>query len=87
MSDDALVACAECARAIAIGWWGGISRHRRADDTAPLCRLCQQGEATLTAEKFMNFTGDLVFEYRARGIGGTWHDDALRGLGLRGDSA
>lgn len=75
------VACHECARAVALGWWGSISRHIGPAD-APVCLLCGEGEAVLTAEEWFAETADLIVERTRDGQRRTWRDDALKGLGL-----
>ncbi|AWI32738.1 hypothetical protein [Streptomyces tirandamycinicus] len=75
-----LVACSECARAVALGWWGSISRHLGAPD-APVCVLCSEGEATLSAEEWFSLTAQLVVQRTRDGQRRTWRDDALVGIG------
>jgi hypothetical protein len=42
---DAIV-CAECVRALALKWWGGIARHSE----ELTCLLCGQGTAVLCGD-------------------------------------
>ncbi len=77
---EGLVACAECARAIALGWWGSISRHA-APSGRPVCVLCSEGEATLTAVDWFALAAALVAARTADGQRRSWHDDAVKGLG------
>lgn len=76
--DEQPVACQECARAVARGWWGGIARHEGPDDQ-PMCVLCEEGQATLSATEWFRLTQQLI---QARsGQRKTWQEDAIRGLG------
>jgi hypothetical protein len=76
----ALVGCTECARAIALGWWGGIARHR-GDREAPVCVLCSEGEATLDAGAWFVLVASLAARNTVSGRHRTWREDAVRGLG------
>lgn len=78
-----LVACDECARAVALGWWGGISRHQGRPGR-PVCLLCGEGEAVHTAVQWFGLTAALVHERTHDGQRRTWHQDAMIGLGLSG---
>lgn len=78
-----LVACHECARAVALGWWGSISRHTGEPGT-PVCVLCSEGEAVLTPAQWFTETASLVQAHIIDGQGRTWRDDATKGLGLTG---
>lgn len=80
------VACLECARAIALGWFGSISRHIGPAD-APVCILCSEGEATLTPAQWFAQTAVLVQQRTADGQRRTWRDDSLRGLGITAPEA
>lgn len=75
-----LVACQECARAVALGWWGSTARHY-GDPGAPVCQLCSEGEATLTAQAWFALTLQLIIRNTASGARRTWRDDAVKGLG------
>ncbi|QDN94915.1 hypothetical protein FNV58_00885 (plasmid) [Streptomyces sp. RLB1-9] len=75
-----LVACRECARAVALGWWGSTARHC-SDPDSPVCQLCSEGEATLTAEAWFALTLQLTIQNTASGTRRTWRDDAIKGLG------
>lgn len=77
-----LVACSECARAVALGWWGSTARHY-GDEGSPVCQLCSEGEATLTAEAWFALTLQLTIRNTASGARRTWRDDARKGLGLQ----
>mgnify|MGYP007011098431 CR=1 FL=1 len=78
-----LVACVECARAIALGWWGAISRHAAYGPDKPVCVLCCEGEATYTAEEWFVLAGQLVTQRARDGQRKTWQEDAIRGLGIQ----
>ncbi|WP_155553656.1 hypothetical protein [Streptomyces sp. E1N211] len=80
---EGLVGCLECARAVALGWFGGIARHVGMEG-APVCVLCGEGEATLTAVDWFAMTGQLAAARTADGSRRTWRDDAVKGLGARG---
>ncbi|MFD8650669.1 hypothetical protein [Streptomyces mirabilis] len=75
-----LVACHECARAVALGWLGAIARHP-APHGAEVCTLCCEGEATLTPAQWFTMTAQLLGENARRGMWRSWRDDAVRGLG------
>jgi hypothetical protein len=75
-----LMACVECARAVALGWFGSIARHI-GDAGAPVCVLCSEGDATLTAVEWFALTASLVSQRTADGQRRTWRDDAVKGLG------
>lgn len=75
-----LVACQECARAVALGWWGSTARHY-GDPGSPVCQLCSEGEATLTAQDWFALTLQLIIRNTASGTRRTWRDDAIKGLG------
>lgn len=75
------VACVECARAIALGWWGAISRHSGPAD-APVCVLCSEGEATLAPTEWFVRAATLVQQRTVDGQRRSWRDDAVRGLGI-----
>jgi hypothetical protein len=77
---DALLACIECARAVALGWWGSIARHI-APLGRPVCVLCSEGEATLTADAWFTLTASLVAKRTADGQRRGWREDAVKGLG------
>ncbi|MGW2496217.1 hypothetical protein ACWCV2_17165 [Streptomyces pseudogriseolus] len=79
---EALVGCLECARAVAQGWWGSIARHVGMEG-APVCVLCGEGEATLSAADWFATAGQLAAAATARGSRRTWRDDAVKGLGAR----
>ncbi|MEU9355051.1 hypothetical protein AB0D65_29655 [Streptomyces griseoloalbus] len=78
--DQDLVGCLECARAVAQGWWGSIARHVGMEG-APVCMLCGEGEATLTAADWFAMAAQLAAAATARGSRRTWRDDAVKGLG------
>jgi hypothetical protein len=75
-----LVACMECARAIALGWWGAIARHF-GEPGEPVCVLCGEGAAVLTAVQFFARAAVLVQQRTADGQRRSWRDDAVIGLG------
>jgi hypothetical protein len=75
-----LVACQECARAVALGWWGSTARHC-SDEGSPVCQLCGEGEATLTPQAWFALTLQLIIRNTASGARRTWRDDAVKGLG------
>ncbi|MER6616325.1 hypothetical protein [Streptomyces xantholiticus] len=77
---DDLVACNECARAVALGWWGSIARHPGAPGR-PVCVLCGEGEAVHTAVEWFAMAAALVRQRTNDGQRRTWHDDAVKGLG------
>lgn len=77
---EGLVACVECARAVSMGWWGSIARHV-APEGAPVCLLCNEGEATLSAADWFTTTARLAASRIAAGQRRTWRDDAVKGLG------
>jgi hypothetical protein len=79
--DEALVACTECARAVALGWWGSISRHIGPADK-PVCLLCCEGEAVHTPASWFAITAQLIAQRSRSGQRRTWNDDALIGLGI-----
>jgi hypothetical protein len=74
------VACPECARAVALGWFGSIARHI-GDAGAPVCVLCSEGDASLTAAEWFALVGQLVVARTADGQRRTWRDDAAKGMG------
>jgi hypothetical protein len=76
-----LVACQECARAVALGWWGSTARHC-GDPGSPVCQLCSEGEATLTATAWFSLTLELIIRNTASGARRTWRDDSVKGLGI-----
>lgn len=76
------VACDECARAVAMGWLGSISRHP-APPGAPVCVLCGEGEAVHTAEEWFEHTVALIEERDRDGQRRTWREDAMIGAGIR----
>lgn len=76
-----LVACFECARAIALGWWGAIARHP-AEPDEPVCVLCKESAAVLTASGWFASAAALVQQRTADGQRRTWREDALKGLGI-----
>lgn len=81
---EGLVGCLECARAVALGQWGGVARHEGMDG-APVCLLCGEGEATLTAVDWFLTTAKLADAMTAAGTRATWREDSVRGartLGL-----
>ena len=80
--DEALVACNECARAVALGWWGAISRHIGPADK-PVCVLCGEGEAVHTASDWFTTTAKLIEQRNREGQRRTWSEDAHIGLGIR----
>jgi len=80
--EDELVACTECARAIALGWWGAISRHIGPADK-PVCVLCGEGEAVHTAAGWFTTTAQLIEQRTREGQRRTWAEDAHVGLGIR----
>jgi hypothetical protein len=72
------VACSECARAVALGWWGSIARHMGAPGT-PVCWLCGEGKAILTPAQWF---AEVVALIQANGPQRrTWHEDAIKGMG------
>jgi hypothetical protein len=77
---EGLMACVECARAVALGWWGSTARHF-GDDGAPVCALCGEGEATLTATAWFALVVRLTIQNTASGMRRSWRDDAIKGLG------
>lgn len=77
-----LAGCAECARAVAQGWWGAIARHPGPAD-APTCALCGEGEATLTPSQWFDQVATLI-GCSIAAFRRSWRDDAVAGLGLRG---
>lgn len=77
---DQPVACSECARAVALGWWGAIARHIGPADR-PVCLLCGEGEATLTPTQWFALADELTRSRTLDGQRRTWRDDAVRGLG------
>jgi hypothetical protein len=79
---EGLVGCLECARAVAQGWWGSIARHVGLEG-APVCVLCGEGEATLTAVDWFVMAGQLAAAATARGSRRTWRDDSVKGMGAR----
>jgi len=77
---DQLVACPDCARAVGLGWWGSIARHNGPDGN-PVCVLCKQSEATLTAAQWMALAASLAEYNTANGLRRAWHEDGLIGAG------
>jgi hypothetical protein len=77
---EELMACVECARAVALGWWGSTARHF-GDPAAPACALCGEGEATLTAADWFALVVQLTIQNTASGMRRSWRDDAVKGLG------
>lgn len=75
------VACLECARAIALGWFGAIARHP-GDPNKPVCVLCSEGEAVLTPTQWFVRAAMLVQQRTVDGQRRSWRDDAVRGLGI-----
>lgn len=79
-SEDALLACLECARAVGLGWWGSVARHPGPAD-APVCVLCGEGAASLTAAQWLAQAAALAAHHTARGQRRSWREDAERGRG------
>ncbi|MGV9509347.1 hypothetical protein ACWDQZ_27480 [Streptomyces tendae] len=77
---ETLVACTECARAVAMGWFGAIARHPGSVG-APVCVMCGEGEATLSAVEWFVLLSELAAARTADGSRRTWRDDAVKGLG------
>lgn len=77
---DQTVACNECARAVALGWWGGIARHP--EHEGAVCLLCGEGEAVHTAQEWFGVTVMLRAERARDGQHRTWREDAAAGLGI-----
>jgi len=86
VSDEQLVACLECARAIALGWWGAIARHFGNPD-APVCALCGEGEATLTPTQWFAQVTQLMQAHIAAGKHHSWREDSLTRLGIASPGA
>ncbi|MFF1284322.1 hypothetical protein ACFVY4_26720 [Streptomyces sp. NPDC058299] len=78
--EEQLVACNECARAIALGWWGAIARHPGPADK-PVCVLCGEGQAVLTAGQWFDTTAKLKAAHVKAGKHHTWRDDAVARFG------
>jgi hypothetical protein len=74
-----LLACVECARAVSLGWWGSIARHC-GDPGTPVCQLCSEGEATLTAKAWFALVQQMVIRNTASGIRRSWRDDSVQGM-------
>lgn len=78
--EEQLVACLECARAIALGWFGAVARHL-GEPNSPVCVLCGEGAATLTPEQWFARIATLAANATHSGQRRTWRDDAVKGLG------
>jgi hypothetical protein len=77
-TDQVMVACHECARAVALGWWGSTARHP-GEPGIPVCVLCGEGEAVLMPAQWFAETIMLIQQNGSQRR--TWRDDAVKGLG------
>ncbi|MET9776201.1 hypothetical protein ABZ023_18405 [Streptomyces sp. NPDC006367] len=78
---EVLVGCSGCARAVAQGWWGSIARHAGSSG-APVCVMCGEGEATLSAVEWFQLVAELAAARTAAGSRRSWREDAVKGLGV-----